>query len=403
MNKQVLVLLASCTLALGALAACATPVATGSGPATTEASDVTAAKKTTPAPDQPVGADNPLIQYDGRVDFSDPKAPSFAFPGVAISARFEGTALDIVLADTGKDDYFNVVIDGQAPQVIQTAKGTKTFQVARNLAEGVHTVRLSKRTEALCGTATFKGFMLEAGRKLVEADPLPVRKLEFIGDSITCGYGNMVSTTSPDKFHFTAKNENNDLSWGALTAKALGARFMCTAWSGKGMFRNLDSSETATIPQLYRSIFPGQPEKATWDAKNYTPDVIVINLGTNDFGSLASKADLDEETFDARYAETYGAFIKTLRELHGSQVKIICAVGPMMSDYYPVGMRCWTRIQDAVGTLVDTLNEQGDQAVHFLALSPQQSPYGEDWHPSAQTHEAMSETAVDLIREVTGW
>jgi lysophospholipase L1-like esterase len=349
-----------------------------------------------------IGADDPAILYSGRIDSSDPKAPAFAFPGVLIAARFEGKGIDIVLEDSGDKDFFNVSIDGGEPLVIRTFKGEKTFPVARKLRAGEHDIRIYKRTEGNQGTAVFRGFNLEAGKGLAKASPLPARKIEFIGDSITCGYGNMVSTDKPDSFHFTPVNENSELSWGAVAAKALGAQFMSTSYSGRGLFRNIDGSERGVLPQLYGAIFPDQPERAAWDPGRYVPDVIVINLGTNDHSSQLVKKDLQPSDFDARFVKAYEDFILRLRNYY-PKAKIICAVGPMMSDWYPPGLKSWTRIQSVVSGVVDDFKDGGDEGIGYLCLEGQSSPYGEDWHPTVATQAAMAEAVTPLIREMTGW
>ena len=46
-------------------------------------------------------ADNPFIQYSGRVSFADPKRPEFSAPGVYITARFRGSAVAVLLEHAG--------------------------------------------------------------------------------------------------------------------------------------------------------------------------------------------------------------------------------------------------------------------------------------------------------------
>jgi len=349
-----------------------------------------------------IEADDPDIDYTGRIDFSDPKAPSFAYPGVSIVASFEGSSIDVLMADSGAEDYFNLSIDSGEPQVFRSGSGMRTFGAGRDLGPGVHTIKIFKRTESACGTAAFGGFVLEAGEGLVPTEGLPERRIEFVGDSITCGFGDRVSTHHPDDFPFTSANEDCSLSWGALTAEALGARFVATAYSGRGVFRNYDASEGGTVPELYGTIFPDRAGAAPWDTSRYVPDVLVVNLGTNDYSSLQTLDDLGPEAFDAGFSGAYRAFLAELRTYY-PKAAIVCAVGPMLSDGEPAGQRSWTRIQLAVSDLVDSLREAGDRSIRYLRLEPQTGPYGEDWHPSAATHARMAAAAVRLIRSATGW
>lgn len=344
-----------------------------------------------------IPADDPNIQYLGRIDFKKPLKPRFAFPGVQISAVFEGTSLSMKLNDTGDQDFYNVYIDDQEAFVLQTQKGSQDYVLAKGLADGIHKVRLYKRTEALCGVSTFEGFTLDAGKKLLQPEALPERKIEFIGDSITCGYGNMVSVQNPNGYSFTPKNENSELSWAAISSKALNAQFVSTSYSGRGMFRNYDGSEQGTLPKLYKTILPDNGRAAVWDPANYKPDLIVINLGTNDYSSLQFKKDLASEAFDAAYIQTYKDFLAQLREYFGAETKILCVVGPMISG------ENWTRIQTAVSGMVADFNDSGDAEIYYLKLNPQQAPYGEDWHPSLATHKIMADATVARIKEITGW
>src|SRR5271165_6479419 len=49
-------------------------------------------------------ADNELIQFMGRIDYTNPKSPTFAFSGVTIHVRIEGTDLQMRLHDNGSED-----------------------------------------------------------------------------------------------------------------------------------------------------------------------------------------------------------------------------------------------------------------------------------------------------------
>jgi len=126
------------------------------------------------------------VHFIGRFDTSDPKQPLFAYPGTAISTRFTGTGIDVALADTGKN-WFDVIVDNGTPSLLQTG-GKTSFTLASNLAMGTHDVTIVKRTEGFVGSVRFSGFTPKGGA--IVASPFPyARRIEMIGDSITCGYG----------------------------------------------------------------------------------------------------------------------------------------------------------------------------------------------------------------------
>ena len=56
---------------------------------------------------------DPQIDYWGRISFANPDAPRFTYPGVSISALFEGTSLNMIAKPMS--GYFMVRIDNNDP------------------------------------------------------------------------------------------------------------------------------------------------------------------------------------------------------------------------------------------------------------------------------------------------
>src|ERR1700761_695407 len=106
-------------------------------------------------------ANNPKIQYTGRIDFTDPLKPRFWSPAVYIQAKFKGTSCAIMLNDEvlygNSYNYFEVVIDNQQPVRLQTTGKTNVIEVAKNLPNGVHTITICKDTESGIGYLEFIG------------------------------------------------------------------------------------------------------------------------------------------------------------------------------------------------------------------------------------------------------
>src|SRR5579871_6141921 len=147
-----------------------------------------------PAPDgagQAVPPADPRVHYEGRLDWTDPQAPTMSFPGCAVVVRFEGSGLDARM-DTTIADHVQVVLDGRPTRVIALTRTPEDYAVARDLSAGAHTVALFKATETNRGTLQFFGLRLQPGTHLLDV-PKPTRMIEFIGDSITCGYGDMAA------------------------------------------------------------------------------------------------------------------------------------------------------------------------------------------------------------------
>lgn len=344
---------------------------------------------------------DPAIRYVGRIDFSDSERPSFVFPGTSISARFTGSGIDVILSGSGDRDFFNVIIDNKILTVIQTVPGMKVYTIARNLANRAHTVEVFKRTE--CSTVSFLGFNLGKGRALVPFEETKRRKIEFYGDSMTAGYGNEIAVLDPSDLHFTPKNENNYNAYGAITARHFDADYVAVCMSGRGIFRNFGGDETDTIPKISARVFPDRPDGPVWDFSRYVPDVVVINLGSNDYISELSRQDLSREEFDAAFSAAYSLFVEDLRSRYGGGVKIICIAGGFLNDWYPQGTDSLTRSVDSISCVVDRAKAKGDANISLLILDTILPPFGEDFHPSHAAHKKFAEALIPRICEMTGW
>jgi len=351
-----------------------------------------------------ISASDPNIQYTGRIDNANPDNIGFTYPGVSIKAKFQGAAIDAIIKEYGSGgatttNYFNVIIDGVVMKKLQLSRTQTVYELARGLSDGEHTVELFKLTESNVGKVEFQGFQLETGKTLVAPDPLPARKIEFIGNSMTCGYGNEVSLTALQLETiqgFNSVNENNYKAWGAITARNLNAQYSCVAYSGRGLYMNNNGTTTGVMPSVYDRTFP---DNATpqWDRTKYTPNVIVINLGTNDFSAEAFASKTVNRT---AFVNSYISFINKLRDYY-PDATVVCAVGVMMSDYFPVGAQHWTRIKEYVKAVRDHFNTNGDNKVHYFEMSSQLAPYGEDWHPSANTHVDMATRLTQFINSLS--
>ena len=113
-----------------------------------------------------VSPTDPRLRYEGRFDLRDAAGPRCAWPASAVTLRFQGTGLNVRLADSNNDEY-EVVVDGQPSAVLVTRGGTHLYGVFRAATGGPHTVSLVKRTEAFFGTTQFLGFQIAQGGKLL--------------------------------------------------------------------------------------------------------------------------------------------------------------------------------------------------------------------------------------------
>jgi lysophospholipase L1-like esterase len=373
----------------------ATPTATvARTPTPTGASTATPTPTVTPTP-TPVTTATPTATtttspssnalFIGRFDTSDPAGPKSAWSATTIKANFTGTGISANLVSTG-DNWYNVIIDGIVKTPVNIPSGTNgSVTLASGLTSGTHTIEFVRRTEAWVGDVQFKGFTVTGGN-LLAPPSASTRRIEFIGDSITCGYGNEGTSQYQN---FTTKNENAYLAYGSVAARALGADQITVSWSGKGVIRNYGGDTNEMMPQIYPRILPYNTT-LTWNPSQWIPQVVVINLCTNDF----SIGVPDKTTFTTTYAK----FVNQLRSQY-SDAHIYCAVGPMLNGDN------LTNARDFINTVVNQLKSAGDSKIHFIEFPMQDGSlgYGEDWHPSVATHAQMANQLVQQIKTDLGW
>jgi hypothetical protein len=335
-----------------------------------------------------IDSDDPNIQYAGRFDFSNPKKVAFDWAGVSFKARFEGTSCSVRLADY-KNEYA-VIIDDHAPRLLTTDTITTLYTVASELSDSLpHTVMIQKRTEPLVGKGEFMGFVLDKGRKLLPPDKRPDRRIEFIGNSITSGFG--VEGESPD-CHFTPQTENACMSYAGLTARSLNAEYFLISYSGRGVVRNYgDSNKTSPnpMPALYdRTCFFDSTLK--WNFGRWIPQAVVINLGTNDFSTQPYP---DSVVFQSAYTR----LIDRVRSLYPG-VTIFCLSGPM------IGEPCTGYVKKVVEEEKKMMGRYQD--VFFIEINRSvmtDADWGCDRHPNVLGMEKMAEIIIPAIRLRMNW
>ena len=311
-----------------------------------------------------------------------------------MTVRFRGTAVNVRLG-TGAN-RFEAVVDGVPVKILTAstadakapadAPAATLYALAAGLPEGEHQATVFKCTEPLVGNATFAGFQLNAGAMVLAAAP-ERRKIEVIGDSISCGYGNEAAGKEE---HFSPATENAWWTYGAIAARTLGADYECIAWSGRKLYPN------NTIPEIYDRTLP-RDGASRWAGDQVKPEVILVNLCTNDFGAPQSPEH-------AGWVKAYREFLVRLRR-DAPQATIYCALGSMMSDGYPAGRQALSTAREWIQEVVKGCNDAGDGKVHFLEFAGQQAAngFGADWHPSVRTQQIMAEKFVEAIRADLHW
>lgn len=338
--------------------------------------------------------------YFGRVE---PQNEWMVYSGTKARVLFEGSCqVSFLLQDSlpeGKEDpdCVYLIIDNDTTKK-QLEPGCVKYD-AIAFGEGLHCIEIVKLTEAQVGMIKVLSVMIsDQGKdfKVLPATYPKRRTIEYIGNSITCGYGNEDSTNTVG---FHAIHENVMKTYGALTAAHYEADACFIAYSGRGLVRNYDGSRKNLVPDFYDRWVPDNATKQM-SVDAYLPaDLLVVNVGTNDLNSeVTTGSSLDSLEFVTRYVE----FLGHLRKIH-TKSPIICTVGPMLTDAYPENARFLSRCQNYVRQAVQSVNQVGDSIVYFYNFTPQTEPFGEDYHPSIKTHRQMADELISCIDSLHVW
>lgn len=327
-----------------------------------------------------------------------------AFSGTGADFDYTGKKLEVTLvgdaaASGGAENQVRaaVYVDGERVIDQMLDEPEKTLTVFESEESKTVNVKIIKLSETAMSTMGIKPIKIAEGEKIAPA-AAKAHRIEFVGDSITCGYG---VDDEVKEHHFVTGTEDVTKAYAYKTAQALDADYSMVSISGYGIisgYTNGDKKISAqTIPQYYEKMGfsynsfaeTEKPESIDWDFSEFVPEVVVINLGTNDESYCKSYADRKEE-----YRDAYIEFIKKVREKN-PDATIICALGIMGAGLYPT-------VEEAVNNYQE---ETGDQNVYSFRLTPQDGSlgYAADWHPTAATHDKAAEELSAKIKEIMGW
>lgn len=340
-----------------------------------------------------ISFNDPHIQYEGRVGIKNKPAAELYWPGTKVSFSFEGTGITAFLKDSTGQNYLNVIVDGDSIYKIKIDTGRRAYVLARNLPFGRHTIELFKRTqihkEYKRGFVQFSGFQMENGGRAFDPPPLKKRKIEFYGNSITCGHA-IEDTSGGDSG--ASIYENNYLSYGALTARHFGARYSCIAKSGIGM---MVSFGALIMPEMYKLRNPFDSTDL-WNFSDYVPDIVVVNLFQNDAGIVKRPEYIE---FKKRFGtmpptedfiiSSYKNFIADIRDRY-PKANIICVLGSMNTTQEGSS---WP------GYVEKAVSDLHDKKVYTHFFKYKNTP----GHPRVKDHQLMADSLIHFIDKNIKW
>lgn len=336
-------------------------------------------------------ADDTFVKPLGRTFMRDgARILSHTCSGVEFA--FRGTSADITLTSNCKSSKARAAfyVDGELVKDTMLNSKEETFRIFESDEPRNCIISVVKLSEAAYSNIGVKSINVTSEYGII---PTPARKhkIEFIGDSITCGYG----VDAADQYEaFSTTNENGAKTYAALVGKHFKADYNIISWSGIGVYSSYTESskpnQSFLLPPIYGKTAPNELSNDMWDFTQWQPDLVVINLGTNDntwTKGIQDRADI--------FGEAYYKFIEQVREANPNAY-IICSLGVMGSKLLP-------EIKEQVALYSANTGDYRITTFEFDYRDGVNDGFGAGFHPSAVTHQKMADKLIPFISELLGW
>ncbi len=264
--------------------------------------------------------------------------------------------------------YFTVYVDGVRQEERFLAKeGTTELTIATGLAEGDHTFGIYKQAHNVHCLVNYDKLTVEG--KLNEKPADRDLYIEFIGDSITAGYGTYSAEgTTQQYFPYSDGTQ----SYAFFTAEKLNADYSLLARCSWGI---LAVKEGENLPDVYKYICYNRNKDLYNFETARKPDVIVVNLGTNDYSKGMVNNAFKEKTVE---------FIADLRAKNGQDVPIVFVFGMMNNTGYAYTMKA--------------VREAGGEANKLYTLELPKDTSGGGNHPSVEGQMKAADKLTEFIQ-----
>jgi lysophospholipase L1-like esterase len=321
-----------------------------------------------------VRPDDPRLAFIGQWNVTRTAAITVN-SGSRLLFRFTGrtlcAAFDVAMITNPPQIW--VTIDGGAP-ALYSVQDAMLDLTPTPLDPGEHHVELDTKdvdqladrwVPPLRSALILTGFALDSGARLLDAPYVGPHHMAFYGDSITEGSHALSHDSSPS-------GADGTKDYAFLTPLAFGAASAQVGFGNQGIF-HAGNGEVPNAPRAFGWIYQG-----VRNDPRFTPDVVVINQGTNDTTVPASEFSNGYADYLRQFILAYPhALVFALRTFGGYQA---------------------AATEAAVKGLANA-------RVHYVDTSGWLGPgdYTDGIHPTVAGHAKVTARLVPIIARHTGW
>ena len=319
--------------------------------------------------------DTSLFKIHGRT-FSEEKGLIISWSNSGIELKFKGKRAEFFFGEyitTEQPAYVKAYFDGHSQRFCLAGKSPKVLLDFEK--DTIHTVKLLRISE---GEALyFNGFKVYGKAPEILTPPADKKlKIEFMGDSITAGFG-VLAPRSQNLY--TTYEQDSTMAYAYMTAELLDADIRTEAISGQGVYRNCGKE----VGHQFKSIFDMSVRvRLDYDHSSWTPDVFVLNCGTNDVPGGTTNEIMYEE----------GSFLLDKVRKAYPDAEIIWTYGMMNGNF-----------SDTLKKLVADKRKAGDKKMHYIYLKDIYSgkdEVGAIGHPNVNASVRVSKKLAGEIKKI---
>lgn len=330
--------------------------------------------------------------HSGRVEILESNKVLLIGSASSVSFNFKGESCEISLKNVDSFDHHNYVsleLDGKYIGRLRIEKGeTKSYPITVPKTGKKHHLAIFKATEAASGDILFSG----TTANLVGIKSEKRKKIEFIGNSITCGAQSDPSQVPCDKGEYM-DHHNAYLAYGPVLSRSLHVDFLLSSYSGIGMYRNWNDehSNEPIMPEVYENLHLNKDTSKPYDFA-FQPDVVSICLGTNDMSEgdhIKPRLPFNED----KYVSNYINFIKTVYS-HSPKTRIVLLNSPMVrGDKNETLVKCLKKIIQSFE------DDKTHKPIALFQFKPMIA-HGCGGHPDVSDQKIMAEQMIPFFKKL---
>lgn len=333
-----------------------------------------------------VKIDRSIVKVHGRYAVvRDELCSSQSASGIEV--RFEGTSLEVSM-NINADAYIHVFVDDKVELSfdykddarILLGGGDQRVKVAENLDYGVHTVKILKANEGIFNKITWKNLYTDG--KILAPPIAKEKKIQIIGDSITCGSASLNFPENADGSAGGIKYEDAVLSYASWVGRAFDADIEMFAKSGLSMYEIIVDRE---VPK-YESIDPFAGFDDEWNHKEFEPELIIQYNWINEYVGKVKRDGVSTEKIKEIYVEG----LEMMRKAH-PDAKIMLVSRSDQPEFIKV-------LNDAIAEFGKTNDISGIRVMTY-----DHADLVNSGHPHPEGQYNIAKNFISQIEEFMGW